>query len=214
MVNTVEHLYDYQLQRAGLSVLDSVTSTIHQRLHIFRTHHHKCAARRQNALGYELRQESQKTQWLKRKYLDSVRQQQQHQGISERCKMDSVTTAGNRGANSNREVEVVATESSLVGVSVWCGVVSSGVNCLYSWRRHYTLNMIRGGGGEICTYACMIMEFRLSYYTLHLHTLHLHTCNTCVNTLLTYIHNYMHIHTYTHTPTYNVIVVYMQDGLH
>ena len=73
----VEQLYQYQFRhQAGLAVFDTVTS-IHQKLHIFRTHHQKCAIRRKNALGYELRQEKQRTEWLKRKYMDSVRQQQQ-----------------------------------------------------------------------------------------------------------------------------------------
>lgn len=73
---TVEQLYEYQVRRAGFAVFDTVTTNIHQRLQIFRAHHQKCAARRRNALGYELRQENQRTEWLKRKYMDSVRQQQ------------------------------------------------------------------------------------------------------------------------------------------
>ena len=67
--------YEYQVP-SGLAVFDTVASTIPQRLHIFRAHHEKCTARRKNTLSYELRQENQRTEWLKRKYVDSVRQQQ------------------------------------------------------------------------------------------------------------------------------------------
>lgn len=72
----VEQLYEYQARQAGFAVFDTITTNIHQRLSIFRVHHQKCAARRRNALGYELRQEDQRTEWLKRKYMDNVRQQQ------------------------------------------------------------------------------------------------------------------------------------------
>lgn len=74
-----DQLYEYQVRQAGFAVFDTVTTGIHQRLRIFRTHHQKCVARRRNALGYELKQENQRTEWLKRKYIDSasVRQQQQ-----------------------------------------------------------------------------------------------------------------------------------------
>lgn len=73
----VEQLYEYQVRRAaGFAVFDSVSS-IHQRLQIFRTHHLKCAARRKDALNCELRQENQRKEWLKRKYMDTMRQHQQ-----------------------------------------------------------------------------------------------------------------------------------------
>lgn len=71
----VEQLYEYQVWRAGFAVFDPVS--IHQRLQIFRTHHLKCAARRKDALNYELRQENQRKEWLKRKYMDTMRQHQQ-----------------------------------------------------------------------------------------------------------------------------------------
>lgn len=75
---TVEQLYEYQaVRQAGFAVFDTVTTSIHQRLSIFRNHHQTCLIRRKNALAWELRQENQRTEWLKRKYMDSVRQQQQ-----------------------------------------------------------------------------------------------------------------------------------------
>lgn len=82
-----QQLYEYQVRQAGLVVFDTVAKGIHQRLRIFRTHHRECAARRRNALGYELRQETQRTEWLKSKYMDSVRQQQQP------ARLDSATNA-------------------------------------------------------------------------------------------------------------------------
>ena len=73
----VKQLYDYPLrQGAGWGVFGTVTNTIHQSLHLFHNHHQKCAARRKHALSHELRQENQLTEWLKRKYMDTVRQQQ------------------------------------------------------------------------------------------------------------------------------------------
>lgn len=72
----LERLYDYPVRHTGWAVFDTVSSNIHQKLHIFRVHHQKCAARRKHALSYELRQENQRTEWLRRKYLDSIRQQQ------------------------------------------------------------------------------------------------------------------------------------------
>lgn len=85
---TVEQIYDYRVPQTGWTVFDTVTSSIQQSLHIFSTHHQKCAARRKNALSYELRQEKQRTEWLKSKYVDSVRQQQVLSG-----RVDSSTSA-------------------------------------------------------------------------------------------------------------------------
>ena len=74
--NSVEQLYEYQVRPTSLTIFNT---SLHHRLHIFRSHHHKCASQRKNALRYELRQEEQRTEWLKRKYVDTVRQQQQQQ---------------------------------------------------------------------------------------------------------------------------------------
>ena len=98
--NSVEQLYEYQVRPTSLTIFNT---GIHHRLHIFRSHHHKCAARRRNALRYELRQEEQRTEWLKRKYIDSARQQQQQQqqqAISATrvdCAASSNTTTTTRG---------------------------------------------------------------------------------------------------------------------
>lgn len=73
----VEQLYEYPIRQAAGWAVYCTSSSIHQSLHLFRTHHQKCAARRKQALCHELRQEDQRTEWLKRKYFDSVRQQQQ-----------------------------------------------------------------------------------------------------------------------------------------
>lgn len=89
----VEQLYEYRVPLRQTpwtcALFDTVTSSIHQRLLIFRTHHQKCTARRKSALSYELKQENQRTEWLKRKYIDSVRQQQ--------TRVDSATS-GTRGS--------------------------------------------------------------------------------------------------------------------
>lgn len=102
-----EQLYEYQVRQAqaGFAVFDTVTTSIHERLRIFRTHHQKCVARRKNTLGYELRQEDQRTEWLKRKYVDSARQQQQAMP----ARLDSVTNP--RGF----EIVVSPHASSLTG---------------------------------------------------------------------------------------------------
>ncbi len=75
-----QHLYDYHFhQRAAeLALYHSAisASSIHQRLQTFRSHHQKCASRRRYALANEMKQESQRADWLKRKYIDPVRQQQ------------------------------------------------------------------------------------------------------------------------------------------
>lgn len=87
----VEQLYEYPTRQAGgWTVFDTATS---RSLHLFRIHHQKCVARRKHALSHELRQESQRTEWLKRKYLDSIRQQQQ--AISSR--VESTSTSSTRG---------------------------------------------------------------------------------------------------------------------
>ena len=108
---TVEQLYEYQIQQAGLAVLDTVRNTLHQSLHIFRVHNQKCAVRRKNALSYELRQESQKTEWLKRKYLDSARQQQQVIAGP-----PAVSTRMDSSASANKTLEHVVDANAAVQV--------------------------------------------------------------------------------------------------
>ena len=57
-------------------------NTLRRTLEEFRAHHQACAARRRNGLEYELRVEAQRTEWLTRKFMDGVRQQQQQSGTA------------------------------------------------------------------------------------------------------------------------------------
>lgn len=45
-------------------------------LEAFRVHHEDCAKRRRNGLDHEIRVEAQRSEWLSRKLLDNLRQQQ------------------------------------------------------------------------------------------------------------------------------------------
>ena len=45
-------------------------------LEAFRNHHDNCARRRRNGLDHEIRVEAQRSEWLSRKLLDNLRQQQ------------------------------------------------------------------------------------------------------------------------------------------
>lgn len=92
-----QQLYDYRFhQRAAeFAVYNgafTARSSIHQRLLDFRNHHQKCASRRRHALANEMKQESQRAEWLKRKYIDSVRQQQPTVMASNSGRVLGVTT--------------------------------------------------------------------------------------------------------------------------
>ncbi len=51
-------------------------NTLPHTLELFRNHHQYCSGRRKNGVSYEVRVEFERTKWLKRKYMDNLRQQQ------------------------------------------------------------------------------------------------------------------------------------------
>lgn len=68
-------------------------NTLRRTLEEFRAHHQTCAARRRHGLEYELRVEAQRTEWLTRKFMDGVRQQQP-QGRVDQQRSHSTTSDG------------------------------------------------------------------------------------------------------------------------
>lgn len=72
-------------------------NTLRRTLEEFRAHHQACAARRRHGLEYELRVEAQRTEWLTRKFMDGVRQQQQQAGS--RTEQQRSQNAAGEGAN-------------------------------------------------------------------------------------------------------------------
>lgn len=106
-----QQLYDYHFRRraAEFAVYDSAftaSTSIQHRLLLLRNHHQKCASRRRHALANEMKQESQRADWLKRKYIDSVRQQQpSHQqqtpmSSSSRVPMACITSVASTAGGS------------------------------------------------------------------------------------------------------------------
>ncbi len=51
-------------------------NTLHHTLDLFHNHHELCSERRKNGVNYEISVEFERTKWLKRKYMDNLRQQQ------------------------------------------------------------------------------------------------------------------------------------------
>lgn len=51
-------------------------NTLPHALKLFHNHHEQCSGRRRNGVNYEIRVEFERTKWLKRKYMDNLRQQQ------------------------------------------------------------------------------------------------------------------------------------------
>ena len=50
--------------------------TLQRTLDICGKHHEGCSKRRRNGVSYEIRVERQRSEWLTRKYVDNLRQQQ------------------------------------------------------------------------------------------------------------------------------------------
>ena len=70
-------------------------SSIGQSLAVYRRHHETCSMRRKDGVSYEIRLEADKTEWLKRKYLDNLRQQNALSGrldSSHRSQLESDST--------------------------------------------------------------------------------------------------------------------------
>lgn len=127
--NPLDQLYEYQLQQASadFAVYDTtVTSSIQQRLLVFRAHHQKCASRRRNALANEMRQESRRADWLRRKYVDSVRQQQPHQQQVASSRLNQTTTATATGGE--------ATTNGVAAASIGSGGLETGMVGLVYWQ--------------------------------------------------------------------------------
>ena len=79
-------------------------NSLRRTLEEFRAHHQACAARRRNGLEYELRVEAQRTEWLTRKFMDGVRQQQQQTGSGSggaQAKTEQQRTGSSEGAAAN-----------------------------------------------------------------------------------------------------------------
>ena len=85
-------------------------NTLRRTLEEFRSHHQACAARRRHGLEYELRVEAQRTEWLTRKFMDGVRQQQptsgQTGGRVEQQLQQRAQTSSNDGATTSTASEV------------------------------------------------------------------------------------------------------------
>ena len=74
-------------------------NVLHRTLELYRRHHEECASRRKNGVDYEIRVEEQRSQCLRRKYMESLSQQQAING-----RLDSTRTQ--LGSSSDTTVEV------------------------------------------------------------------------------------------------------------
>lgn len=111
-------------------------NTLRRTLEEFRAHHQACAARRRNGLEYELRVEAQRTEWLTRKFMDGVRQQQQQQSGS------GTATTGSGGAaqgkteqrsGSEGTTSAAANAASASGTASSATEVSGDITVGQSW---------------------------------------------------------------------------------
>jgi len=102
-----QQFYNYPChQRAAEFVLYNnplvaSSGSVHQRLLAFRSHHQKCASRRKHALASEMKQESQRADWLKRKFVDCARLSQSTTMASSSLRIASTSVAFSSASGSN-----------------------------------------------------------------------------------------------------------------
>lgn len=78
-------------------------NTLPRTLDLFHKHHETCSKRRKNGVSYEIRVEAQRSEWLTRKYLDSLRQQQALQGPRSQLSSSSDCSEGVNMVSHNLE---------------------------------------------------------------------------------------------------------------
>ena len=76
-------------------------NTLPRTLEIYHQHHESCSNRRKNGVSYEIRVETQRSDWLSRKYFDNLRQQQALQGPRPHLNSNSDCSEGGNMVSHN-----------------------------------------------------------------------------------------------------------------